>query len=230
MRRLLKKIILLASLSVLGAITRAEDSVVLLPSGWNRSDPLPVVIWLHGYGANPTRIRDDKHYQFSINKLGIALVGIPATRKIGEASFVWADDVASDHEHIIRALAEVERKFHVTFTRKALYGFSQGAVVVAELAARYPDEFAGAMILSPGADLVPRPIAGSEKNRSQRYFISVGAEEHPGNLKFAQDYRAILKGTGAIVSYRAVPDMTVHNRPPDWAERFPEWTKIILGL
>ena len=88
----------------------------------------------------------------------------------------------------------------------------------------------GAIILSPGADLTPAYISGSAQNKAQHYFISVGAAEHPGNIAFARDYHKILAATGAAVSFREVPGMKDHNRPPDWPDRFSEWLKVILAL
>lgn len=205
-----------------------DATVVVLPKGWDHKSPLPVAIWLHGYGANPSRIRDDAFYQATADALKIAVVGVPATREVETNAFVWAEVPAFDFDQVQKALREAERRSGATFSEKALFGFSQGAVVAAELAARYPEIFAGAIVLSPGADIFPTSIGGAEGNRRQRYFISTGAEEAAGNLQFARAYRKILSALGSTVIYREVLGMKQHDRPPDWPERFQEWTAMIL--
>jgi len=207
-----------------------DGTIVLLPKNWDHKSTLPVAIWLHGYGANPSKIRTDAHYQAAADTLNIAVIGIPATRKVGPDSFVWTDDTIFDSEHVEQALSETEVRLGTKFGAKALFGFSQGAVVAAELAARYPSKYAGAIILSPGADIFPLATVASEQNKLQKYFISTGAGEALGNLRFARAYRKILSELGSTVVYREVPGMTKHDRPPDWPDRFREWTSLILNI
>jgi len=159
----------------------------------------------------------------------IAVVGVPATREVGLDSFVWTEVPDFDFDQIQKALREAERRSGAKFGPKVLLGFSQGAVVAAELAARYPRIFAGAILLSPGADIFPTPIGASEDNRCQRYFISIGSDEAEMNLKFARAYRKVLSELGSTVIYREVVGMKKHDRPPDWPDRFREWSAAILG-
>jgi len=216
----------------IATISRAsiDATVTLLPKSWDHRSPLPVAIWLHGYGANPSRLITDAFYQEAADKLLIAVVGVPATREVGKDSFIWSDLPEFDLAQVEKSLAESHRVTGATFTRKALFGFSQGAVVAAELAARYPDEFDGAIVLSPGADVFPLEFDATKASSDQHYFISVGAQEAAGNTSLARRYRDLLVKLGAKVVYFEVPGMKKHDRPPGCPEKFASWNAIILRL
>jgi predicted esterase len=157
-------------------------------------------------------------------------VGIYATNQIGNDRFEWSELSTFDYAQVSESLEIAERNNHIRFGKKALFGFSQGGCVAAELSSRYPQIFAGAVILSPGANTHPGPLPFQEGNRYQKYYLSCGADEAPGNLAFTHSYAKYLSITGASVHSREVPGMKDHTRPPDWADRFPEWIAAILAI
>lgn len=222
--------LLVILLSACSACAGVKSTIVLIPKTWDHHSPLPVSVWLHGYGANPSRLLEDAHYQSTADTLKIAIVGVPATREVADASFVWTDVPDLDLEQVEACLAEAERRSGAHFTARALFGFSQGAAVAAEISARYPSRFVGAIILSPGSDAYPLGFDRQDQNSGQHFYISVGALEHPGNLDFARRYRRVLTSIGAAVEYREVVGMKEHNRPPDWPERFRDWTAVMLKV
>jgi predicted esterase len=205
-------------------------TVVLLPRNWDRKSELPVAIWLHGYRANPFDLKVASHYQSTADTLGIAIVGVPATREEDSSTYMWANDARLDGERVEEALHEASDRTGATFSRRALFGFSQGAVVALELASRFPNRFSGAIALSPGGNIFLPPIAPMPAQREQTYVISIGAEELQRRVLLARQYRQILGDLGAHVSYREVAGMSEHARPPDWPIRFQEWTAGILGI
>lgn len=215
-------------LSTQATYAGVDATLVLVPKSWDHTSALPVAVWLHGYRANPSRILEDANYQITADSLNIAIVGVPATREAGSNSYIWSELPEYDLERVQKSLSEAERRLGAKFSSRVLFGFSQGAVVAAELAARYPTIFEGAIVLSPGADIFPTPIAATDGNKRQKYFISTGAGEAPGNLRFAREYHKILSALGSQVTYREVPGMHEHGRPPDWPDRFREWVSAIL--
>jgi len=207
-----------------------EATLVLLPHTWDHKSSLPVAIWLHGYRANPTDLSASPHYQAAADALGIAIVGVPATRAEDPSSFIWAIDTRLDSDRVEQALKEASRRTGVNFSRRVLFGFSQGAVVALELAARFPRRYAGAIALSPGGNTYTPPMEGTLLNKQQTYFISIGAGELDRRVQLARQYLGTLKNLGAHVQYREVAGMSEHTRPPDWSVRFREWTAAILGM
>jgi predicted esterase len=207
-----------------------DATVVLLPRSWDHKSALPVAIWLHGYRANPFDLTVASHYQSTADTLGIAIVGVPATREEDPSTYMWTNDSRLDGERVEAALHEASDRTGATFSRRALFGFSQGAVVAAELASRFPGRFSGAIILSPGGNIFSPLIAPKPAHREQTFFISIGAEELQRRVLVARQYRQLLGDLGAHVSYREVAGMSEHARPLDWPIRFQEWTASILGI
>lgn len=207
-----------------------DELVVLLPGKWDHQAKLSVAIWLHGYGADPSTLNKDAHYQETADALGIAIVGIPATHQLGAHSYEWREEPDADLTQVNKGLREAQKRSGAVFGKKVLFGFSQGAVVAAELSAAHPELFVGAIILSPGANIFPLPRSAVAGNQSQKYYISTGAEEDPGNLQFARTYQKFLTDIGSGVTYREVPGMKKHGRPPDWPEKFRTWTDTLLSV
>jgi predicted esterase len=204
-------------------------TITLLPKDWDKKSPLPLVIWLHGRGADPTLLKEEKWHQEVADKLGLAIVGIAATRRVAPDAYEWSGDIEADYAHIRAKLSEVEMAKRVTFSRKMLFGFSQGAVLSAEIAARHPDQFLGAIVLSPGCQFKINELPASAALAKQSYFISCGQKEQPGNLWFSRYYAARLHELGAKTVLREVEGVSEHHRPVDLRDRFPEWVTAIMG-
>jgi len=220
--------LLLATLT--SGLADVKAPLVLLPRGMAANEALPVAIWLHGYGANPSKILEEPLYQAVSDRLHIAIVGVYATNQINSESFEWSELPTFDYSQITDSLVKAEQENHVKFSKKMLFGFSQGACVAVEIASRYPEVFSGAIVLSPGANQHPGPLLPHDANKRQIYYLSCGAAEAAGNLEFMRSYAIYLSKIGATVSSREVPNMKIHSRPPDWSDRFPEWAKVILGM
>ncbi len=204
--------------------------LTLLPKNTAANEMLPAAVWLHGYGANPSKIIDESLYQAVADRLHIAIVGVYATNQIGKDAFEWSELPTIDYSQIEDSLTAAEHDKQVRFSKKVLFGFSQGACVAAEIATRFPGEFSGAIILSPGANTRQGPLTFHEGNRNQLFYLSCGSEEAPGNIQFTRSYSDYLSKTGATVHSREVPGMKIHSRPPDWPDRFPEWVAAILSF
>ena len=83
--------------------------------------------------------------------LNVAVVGVSGTLARGQQTFVWAVDAERDAQRVRNALAEVSDRVTVKPGHVIALGFSQGAQVGLEIAVRNPEEYAGAIALSPGA-------------------------------------------------------------------------------
>jgi predicted esterase len=228
----MKSLHILFAFLVFIAASRADvkPPLVLLPKNIAANELLPVAVWLHGYGANPSIIMDEPTYQAVADRLHIAIVGVYATNKIDDESYEWSVLPPFDYSQVMESLANAERTRRVRFSGKMLFGFSQGGCVAAELSSRYPKVFLGAIVLSPGARSLPGALPVLEGNAKQLYYLSCGAGEAAKNIEFTRSYSGYLSKTGAKVHSREVQGMKTHARPPDWPERFPEWVAAILSI
>ena len=157
--------------------------------------------------------------------------GLPGTTLLDDDTPVWSEEPAADHAYIQEGLAELARKHSLDLQRVALFGFSQGAVVAADISARYPESYRGAIIMSPGCITSPKAAtAKPELNKAQVFFIVCGAKEDPGNVALTRLYADWFKKLGCTVTTKEYPDQDKHTRPADFKKQFPLWIASILAL
>jgi len=207
--------------------------IVISPSGHDSTKPIPVAIWLHGYGSNPSELsifRED--YQKRADILGVTFVGISAPVKMDEGSYEWAEDVKTDFEYLESILIENADKVIPDWPRVAIFGFSQGGKVAGDIAMNYPEKFAGAILLSPGGSKSSpeRPDSAVTGHEFQTYYCFVGADEAYGNVSLTERYARALERLGAKVTFKAYPGMEDHTTPPDYEKKLADWLEEIFRV
>jgi predicted esterase len=205
------------------------EPVVCFPA--NATGQVPVAVWLHGYRAFPSVMEDKAWFQGVADKLGVAIIGIPGTTMLDDGTPAWSEQPPADHAYIQDVLAGLPVAPKLDLQRVAFFGFSQGAVVAADLAVRYPAAYRGAIIMSPGNLTGPKAkVTNAELNKKQTFFVFCGAKEHPGNVALTKDYANFLRKLTAHVIEREDPEQSQHTRPSDFRAQFPSWIASILGL
>jgi predicted esterase len=222
-------------LLLIAPTARAEKAkpFVFVPSKGDGT--FPVAVWLHGYrgytpdgyfrGATPAAMQ--KH----ADDIGAIILGFPATADLGDDTQQWSEEPAADHAYVQAMIKElVGKNPKADVSRVALFGFSQGAMVAGDLATHYPESYAGAVLMSPGG--IGRPKVAKTRtpaHAKQVFFCFCGAEEHPGTVRLTQAYaQHFEKVLGAKVTLKLYPGVDKHDRPPDFAEKFPEWMTAIF--
>ncbi len=205
--------------------------VVTVPKGYTPGTPIPVLLGLHGMGSKPEDFAGGEGDQALADALGIALVSVSATSPRGPNSFVWSEDIDADAKHIAAALERVAAK--VTPRKGAVIpiGFSQGAQLAIEIAARDPELYGGAIALCPGFQSGSHleKVTAAATLGKRAFVIISGAEEHPGNLELAATDAAWLEKAEALV-VKHVYDEMGHQFPPGFYDNAAIWCQFILGL
>ena len=203
-------------------------TTLVLPKAYKKGTPVVAVVWLHGLGSRPEDFVNAGSQEYA-DRMNVALVGVSGTKARGPRSFVWAEDAAKDAKLALRdALAEVADRVTVKKGQVITLGFSQGAQVGLEVAVRHPEEYAGSIVLSPGAqphleDVTPSPLLAH-----RGFVVSCGAKEHLGNVQLTADDAEWLRKAKARVIHKAYPGVAAHTFPADFEDRFPEWVEFIL--
>jgi len=207
-----------------------SETAVVLPRNATAGEPLPVFIGLHNMNSNAHNMTDTRIYQRLADEMGVAFVGVSGTICRGKESFAWSDDPEKNLARIDAALEEVAERLTPEEGQQFLFGFSQGASVAADLAARYPTRFAGAILLSPGADSEGPATTwqGQTANQRQGIVAVCGAGENPATVAKTNQYAEAFKSAGARVWLKIYPGMNKTSLPPDYSERFPVWGRFIL--
>lgn len=118
---------------------------VFVPSSYASSRSWPLVVFLHGVGENGTD--GEKH-------LG---VGLPPYLKANESTFPalvlvpqcrgpWKF-VGEDEDVILDAVTAAQREWRINPRRIYLTGLSQGGCSTFDLGAKYPDRWAGLLVI-----------------------------------------------------------------------------------
>lgn len=207
-----------------------SETTLILPRNATASQPLPVFIGLHNMNSNSHNLIDTAIYQRLADELGVAFLGVSGTLCRGKESFAWSADLDKNLARIDAALLEVADTLTPAEGKQVLFGFSQGASVAADLAARHPTRFAGAILLSPGADS-ESPAAtwqGTSENQRQGIVAVCGAGESRAVVARTNQYGEAFKSAGARVLLKIYPGMNKTSLPPDYSERFPVWGRFIL--
>lgn len=202
---------------------------LLVPAGYTPGTAIPLVIGLHGMGHR-ARGFIDEDMQPLADQLQMALLAVSGTVPRGPSTFVWSEDPDRDFQRVEAALAEIKDRVTIAPGKIVLYGFSQGAMVSAELAARHPDRFTGAIALSPGghSDVRLSAVTPQAAHQPQGYVALCGGGEHPGNVQNTRDVAAGAEKLQARTYLRIDPAQQQHTFPSDFATGFPRWVRFVL--
>ena len=236
MKQTIIRIIAATALLAFVLTARAEKASPFVFTPTNGTGPFPVALWLHGYrgysaqGYFPgeTAAAMQKH----ADALGVVIIGFPATTDLGDNTQQWSEEPVADHAYIQSRLKEIGKTVNLDLSRVGLFGFSQGAMVAADLATLYPENYMGAILMSPGG--MGRPKAAEvrrSEHEKQVYFCFCGADENPANVGLTKAYAKHLEQVlGSKVTLKLYPGVSKHTRPPDFMEKFPEWMAAILKV
>jgi predicted esterase len=181
----------------------------------------PVVVWLHGYGVNGEL---DDSYQ-PLADTGAIILGINGTEMLNAVdSFRWSGPgFESTHQAVQNGLKQLAAQQCIDRKQVYLMGFSQGSQHAGALLAQHPEDYAGALLLSPGGR---QPTPTESKARGKRVFVINGNREGPGNLQMSADFRELF-GEGNQVKSRT--HAGGHTFPDDWRTSLPEALRWLMG-
>jgi predicted esterase len=115
------------------------------PGGW------PTVVYLHAYGKG-AGITPEERLFFS--EIGVAYIEINGTQMLSENSFRWSNySDESTQSAIQRALQPATEELKLNPQKIYLAARGQGALHAANLLAKYPQLYAGALLIAPNGGI-----------------------------------------------------------------------------
>jgi predicted esterase len=205
-------------------------NVVRAPNGSEGEQPKALLLWLHGSNTGPDFRADPQAVvlESMADKLKIAVVGVSGTVPFGKAKFNWSENPEVDFHRIEAALSDTTKRWNLPRERVILIGFSQGAQVGLEVAARHPEAFAGAIAIAPGAASGShlKEVKPGQSLANSGFVIAAGAHDIRPRLEIARIDVEEIRGKGAKVLDQPSTHAG-HSFPRDFADRLPEWLRFI---
>lgn len=209
------------------AASPLSKTVLVLPANYQRGVPIPAVVWLHGLGSRPDDFVDEDCQDYA-DSLQTAFIGVSGTRGLGPKRFEWSEDFSLDSQRVERALAELSDRVTLKPGFIIAMGFSQGAQMSLQLAAHFPERYAGAIVLSPGSNNDPTYQESLPSLVQSGFVLSCGANEHPGNVWQTSHGAEWVEKAGAKVILKLNEGESKHVFPSDFRQQFPGWVRFIL--
>ena len=184
--------------------------LTVLPDEYDDARRYPLVIMLHGFGANMQDLAglapviNSKGYIYACPNAPIAF-----DLGLGQAGYGWASpggeataEQYSTAENLLGDFfEEITRSFFVAPGNALLLGFSQGGGMTFRCGLARPETFAGLVALSsmlPNSDTLEERLP---KDRTQHIFIAHGLSDPLIPAETAQDAKAFLEGAGYSPEY-----------------------------
>ena len=196
---------------------------VYVPKGYAASKPTPLVIALHGLGANEDSFFDsysqlppqlaEQHGFLMAAPLGYRPDGFYGSPIMGAADAASRRRIDYSEKDVLEVLRLMKSMYNVDESRIYLMGHSMGAIGTWALGAKYPNLWAA---------LVPFSGVGSPATADQMkhipQFVVHGDADNTVNVSGSRNMVAALKKAGADVTYIEVAggshtDMVVPNLP-----------------
>jgi phospholipase/carboxylesterase len=178
---------------------------LFLPQAYEPRYPYPLLVFLHGRGADEHQWLNALPDLSRRNYVGLGLRG-PRPVHLGPSgqteSFGWGRHRPGDAEvedYVLGAIRETMRASHVHSERIYLAGFCEGAAVALQLALTFPDKFAGAIALNGW--LPEGPFSNDlAAIRRMNFFLGHGLANERVPLRRAKEAADFLYAAGAKVA------------------------------
>ena len=223
-----------------------------LPAGWNEKDPLPVVMYIHGYNGSPASVSNKEDVMAEFSDAGVLLL-LPESHN-GSWDVRLNSDSRDDLGFFDAILEAAEDCWGIDESRLYVTGFSIGGSMAHQLACYRGDVFAASAPLSgtfwdpmpTSCDVPPIPVRHTH-GLSDTTWPYEGQEFSPGAIQgAAEDGVAVwrthnnsteattteLEGDGALTctvwgegdaEVRLCTHEKGHTRIDGWAGRMIEW-------
>jgi len=188
------------------------DYLTVYPDGYVEGKLYPLIICLHGFGANKEDLSglapviDRTGYVYVFPDAPLAAADEPTVRAWyerggKESPAAVREALAALDAFVLNALA----RFRVTPGRALLMGFSQGGAMSLRYGLPRPDLFGGIAVLSGSLRRVDDLLTSLPVERKQPIFVSHGRHDSLVPFEWSQDLVAFLTAQGYRPVYQAYP-------------------------
>jgi phospholipase/carboxylesterase len=172
-----------------------RDGIIFVPSSYDPSVPMPMVVLLHGAGGSAAQILAT-HEELA-DSIGLIVLAVDSR------AFTWDAIIARfdyDIDFINEAIASTLGRYNVDRSRLGVAGFSDGASYAMTLGLANGDIFRKVIVHSPGIRYRVRLVG------QPAFYVAHGTEDEIlPFLATKKSFVPFLEATGAEVTFRAWP-------------------------
>ncbi len=181
---------------------------VFAPLHYERNYAYPLLIWLHGTGADERQLMRIMPVVSMRNYVAVAPRGVSLVREDGTEVVGWSqspEHVLQAEQQILDCLEDVQRRFHIAPHRVFLAGFGSGGTMAFRMAMSFPCRFAGILSIGGGFPHGHCPLQQWSEARRLAVFLAVGRDslEYPPSA--ACDDLRLFHAAGLSVTLRQYP-------------------------
>jgi phospholipase/carboxylesterase len=209
------------------------DYLTVYPDDYEEGKPYPLIVLLHGFGANKDDLSglapviDRTNYLYVLPDAPLAMADDPTIR-------AWYERGGKESPEAVReALAaldgfvgEVIERFRVPPGRALLGGFSQGGAMSLRYGLPRPEIFAGVAVLSGSLRRVDDLLGGLPAERDQLIFVAHGRHDSLVPFEWSQNLVAFLESKRYQPTYRTYP--IDHEISPSLVSDLRNWIMKVL--
>jgi phospholipase/carboxylesterase len=216
--------------------SKSLEYLVLYPDGYDSGHRYPLVILLHGFGANMYDLAslapaiDRQRYVYLCPNAPLkdpVALGMSGRAWMPISKHTTASDISKPETMITEFIEEMVALYSPGISQVVLCGFSQGGMMTYQVGLPRPDNFAGLAILS-GRIANSNALSGRLPiTRDLQIFIAHGTEDPIINVEEARDSKRFLQGHGYQPQYHEF-DMA-HGISQDVLEVLEPWIHQVLS-
>ena len=215
----------------------ALEYLTVYPDDFVKGRPYPLILCLHGFGANMHDLADlaplisstGYVYVYVFPNGPVAAVDEPKMR-------AWHERGGNESQGAVREaldaldglVKEVTARFNVGPGRSLLLGFSQGGAMALRYGLPRPDLFAGIAVLSGSLRRVEDLQANLPRDRKQTIFIAHGEFDSLVLVEWSERLVEFLEEQGYHPVYKTYS--IDHEISPDEVRDLREWVKKVLPV
>lgn len=192
-------------------------SELFVPQHYEPGYAYPLVVWLHGPGADERQLIDIMPYVSLRNYVGVAPRGIRLpTDEIDEPCLGWSqtpEHIQEAEQRVFDSIEAAECKLNIAPRRVFLAGFDCGGTMAFRIAMNHPRRFAGILSIGGAFPSGQTPFGQWAQARNLGVFLAFGRDSIDYPPARACDDLRLLHTAGLSVSLRQYPHGHVITSP-----------------
>ena len=211
------------------------EYLTLLPDGYDPSRPYPLLIWLHGFGADMHDLAGLAELVGPSDYVHVLPNAPPGGFGAGDATIrAWYERGGKEKPASVRLALDaidalsntVLSRFQVPERKALIVGFSQGGSLALRYGLTKPERFAGLAILSGSLHRVEELRETLPASRDQALFVAHGVHDTLVPVAWGRHAVTFLREQGYAPEYREYP--IAHAISAEESKALRAWVSRVL--